>query len=159
MPSGGDGRPRRCDVRVLVVSEDPKERLRAVSALDLRPGMEVTEVTSAAAVRDAILQEGEAYDVLVVDGDLQPRGGFALLYDLRAHAELAGLPPIPSLVMASREQDRWLGKWSGTNEVLLKPVDPFELARIVEGLPDAPVPPYGDRDSAAAQVAAALDGR
>lgn len=146
-------------MRVLVVSEDPKERLRAVSALGLHPGIEAVEVASAAAARDSILHQDESYDVLVVDGDLQPRGGFALLYDLRSHAELVGLPPIPSLVMASREQDRWLGKWSGTNEVLLKPVDPFELARMVKGLPDAVVPPYGDRDSAAKQVAAALDGR
>lgn len=143
-------------MRVLVVSEDAKERLRAVSALELQAAAEVVEAVSAGEVRTRILEQGERYDVLVVDGDLYPRGGFALLYDLRQRAELEGRPPVPSLVMTSREQDRWLAKWSGTNEVLLKPVDPFELARVVQRLEGAEVPPYGDSDSAAKQVASAL---
>jgi DNA-binding response OmpR family regulator len=141
---------------VLVVSEDAKELLRAVSALELHADVEVVEATSAGEVRRLILDAGEHFDVLVVDGDLYPRGGFAVLYDLRSRAELDGTPPVPSLVMAAREQDRWLAKWSGTNEVLLKPVDSFELARVVQRLEGAEVPPYGDTESAANQVAAAL---
>lgn len=143
-------------MRVLVVSEDAKERLRAGSALELQADAEVVEVVSAEEVRKLILDEGERFDVLVVDGDLSPRGGFAMLYDLRSRAELEGTPPMPSLVMTSREQDRWLAKWSGTNEVLRKPVDPFELARVVQRLEGAEVPPYGDSDSAAKQVSSAL---
>lgn len=143
-------------MRVLVVSEDAKERLRAVSALELHMDAEVVEVASAGEVRRLLLEAGERFDVLVVDGDLYPRGGFAVLYDLRARAELEGTPPVPSVVLTAREEDRWLAKWSGTNEVLRKPVDPFELARVVAALEGAEVPPYGDTDSAANQVAAAL---
>lgn len=145
-------------MRVLVVSEDATERSRAVSAIELQATADVTEVSTAGRARELILHEGERYDVLVVDGDLSPRGGFALLYDLRSHAELDGTPPMPSVVMAAREADRWLAKWSGTASVLLKPVDPFELAGVVRSLDGAQVPGYGDAASAADQVAAALRG-
>jgi DNA-binding response OmpR family regulator len=143
-------------VRVLVVSEDPKERLRAVSALELQAAADVEEAATAEEVRRRILREGATFDVLVVDGDLQPRGGFAMLYDLRSHAELVGIDPTPSLVMAAREQDLWLANWAGANACLLKPVDPFELARQVQALEGTQVPPYGDHGAAAKQVGAAL---
>lgn len=143
-------------MRVLVVSEDVKERQRATSALALRSDLEVEEAASAEDARRRLLVDRESYDVLVVDGDLSPRGGYAVLYDLRARAELTGIPAVPSLVMASREQDVWLGHWAGANALLLKPVDPFELARVVQRLEGAEVPPYGDSDSAAKQVSSAL---
>lgn len=146
-------------MRVLVVSEDGKERQRATSALALRPGIEVEEAESAEQARRLLLEEGVTYDVLVMDGDLQPRGGYAVLYDLRARADLGQLEATPSLVLASREQDAWLGRWAGANELLLKPVDPFVLARRVTALEGAPLEPYGDKGSAAAQVATALRER
>lgn len=142
-------------MRVLVVSEDEKERLRAVSGLRLHDVGEVVEVATAAEARDLLLHQDERFDVLVVDGDLRPRGGFAMLYDLRNHAEVTGTPPTPSLVMAAREQDRWLGAWAGANEVVLKPVDPFDLAQRVAALEGAEVRAYGDEGAAARQLAAA----
>ncbi len=142
-------------MRVLVVSEDEKERLRAVSALKLHVDAEVVEATSGEEVRSWLVAEGQRFDVLVVDGDLQPRGGFALLYDLRARADLGELTAAPSLVMAAREQDRWLANWAGANDVLLKPVDPFGLAKRVSALHGADLHPYGDHAAAAEQVAAA----
>jgi DNA-binding response OmpR family regulator len=143
-------------VRVLVVSADSKERLRAVSGLRLHEIGDVVEVTSAEEARDLLLQRGERFDALVVDGDLAPRGGFAMLYDLRHRAALEGTDPTPALVLAAREQDRWLGSWAGANEVILKPVDPFDLARRVAALEGEEVAPYGDRGAAAQQVAAAV---
>jgi DNA-binding response OmpR family regulator len=142
-------------VRVLVVSEDVKERLRASSALLLHADAEVVEATSAEEARRLLLVDGEDFDVLVVDGDLQPRGGYALLYDLRARAELAELAAKPSLVMASRPQDRWLAGWAGANEMMLKPVDPFLLAKRVDAIAEEELASYGDHASAARQVAAA----
>lgn len=146
-------------MRVLVVSEDVKERQRATSALALRPDIEVEEAESAEQARRLLLEDRATYDVLVMDGDLQPRGGYAVLYDLRARADLGQLEATPSLVLASREQDAWLGRWAGANELLLKPVDPFVLARRVTALEGAPLEPYGDKGSAAAQVATALRER
>lgn len=143
-------------MRVLVVSEDERERQRATSALELHGDALVVEVDGAAEARRRLLVDREVYDVLVVDGDLTPRGGFAVLYDLRAQTDLCDATVVPALVMVSREHDRWLGAWAGANAVLLKPVDPFELARRVVGLVGVPPVPYGDAGSAEHQVAAAV---
>lgn len=140
-------------MRVLVVSEDAAERTRAVSALALLPDVEVVEAPGAEEARWRVLHEDEHFDVLVVDGDLRPRGGFAMLYDLRARCELEGREAAPALVMASREQDRWLARWAGASDVLLKPVDSFELARRVATLEGTEIPPYGDASATARQVA------
>jgi DNA-binding response OmpR family regulator len=145
-------------VRVLVVSEDDKERLRAVSGLRLHADAEVVESSSGEDARRLLLADAEVFDVLVVDGDMRPRGGFAVLYDLRQRAEVEDLPSPPALVMASREQDRWLADWAGANEVLLKPVDSFELARRVEALVGRSALSHGALRSTEAQVAAATRG-
>jgi len=142
-------------LRVLVVSEDADERQRAVSALPA--DVEVTEADDVEAARH--LARSERFDVIVVDGDLRPRGGFAMLYDLRRRHDLDGDDPVPALVMISREQDRWLAGWAGANEAVPKPVDSFDLADRVMRLEGAEVPPYGDAGSAAAQVAGVVGRR
>jgi CheY-like chemotaxis protein len=128
------------DMRVLLVAENPDERMRAGTALRLD---EATEVVEAGSAREArrLLREGPAVDVLLVDGDLRPQGGFSFLYEVRASGELAGAETPPALVMIAREQDRFLSDWSGANELVLKPVDPFEVARRIRALAgDAPAP-------------------
>jgi DNA-binding response OmpR family regulator len=123
----------RCrPVRVLVVSEDAKERMRASSALLLHAGADVTEAATGAETKRLVREQ--EFDVLVVDGDLYPQGGFSLLYEIREAAEFEGTVAPPALVMISREQDRWLAGWAGSNEVLIKPVDPFVLADRVGAL-------------------------
>jgi len=142
-------------MRVLVVSADPIERLRATSALDASVE-HVVECDGVDEARRLVLAEGAAFDVLVVDGDLQPRGGYAFLYELRAHAELTGWDAPPAVVLASRESDRWLTGWAGASMMFLKPVDPFEVAAAVRALPGTELPPYGDAGAASAQVGTAL---
>lgn len=146
-------------MRVLVVSEDPIERLRATSALGAADGVELVELDGAAAAREVLVERGEPFDVLVVDGDLAPKGGFATLYDLRAAAELAGRPATPALVLTSRPQDAWLAAWAGASGVLVKPVDPFELDERVRALVGTEPPAYGDAGADAEQLAAALRDR
>ena len=142
-------------MRVLVVSGDPNERLRATSGLDISIE-HVVECDGVDEARRLVLAQGTAFDVLVVDGDLQPRGGYALLYELRSHAELTGWEAPPAVVLASRESDRWLSGWAGASTMFLKPVDPFEVAAAVRTLPGTALPPYGDAGAASAQVGTAL---
>jgi CheY-like chemotaxis protein len=118
-------------VRVLIVSEVAAERLRASSALMLHAGAEVVEAASGEEARRQVIDGDLEVDVLVVDGDLQPRGGFALLYDLREKFQLAGRDLPPSIVLTARAQDRFLVDWSGADRWIEKPVDPFQLARMV----------------------------
>jgi DNA-binding response OmpR family regulator len=145
---------RRKNMRVLVVSADPAERLRATSAMD--DTFDIVEVDGVDAARSAVESPDAHFDALVVDGDLQPRGGYAFLYELRGQAELSGQRAIPAVVLASRPSDRWLAGWAGASELFLKPVDPFEVAATVRALEGAEVPAYGDAGSAAAQVGTAL---
>ncbi len=141
-------------MRVLVVSADPSERLRATSAFGVED--HVVESGGVDEARRLVLDAVEPFDVLVVDGDLDPRGGYAFLYELRAHAELTGWNAPPSVVLASRSADVWLAGWAGASELFLKPVDPFEVAVAVRGLVGSELPPYGDAGSAHAQVGTAL---
>jgi DNA-binding response OmpR family regulator len=141
-------------MRVLVVSADPAERLRVTSGLDVST-VTIVEMDGVDVARRAVLDDGP-FDVLVVDGDLQPRGGYAFLYELRAHADLTGTAAAPAIVLASRESDRWLAGWAGASELFLKPVDPFEVAAAVRALEGSELPPYGDAGSAQAQVGTAL---
>lgn len=142
-------------MRVLVVSADPIERLRATSGLN-SDVVHVVECGGVDEARRAVLADDAAFDVLVVDGDLDPRGGYAFLYELRAHAVQTGWTVPPAIVLASRESDRWLTGWAGASAMFLKPVDPFEVAAAVRSLPGAELPPYGDAGAAKAQVGTAL---
>jgi OmpR family response regulator RpaB len=142
-------------MRILVVSADPAERLRATSGL-VADAEQVVECDGVDEARRLVLEAAEPFDALVVDGDLMPRGGYAFLYELRAHAELTGWVAPPSVVLASRPSDRWLGGWAGASELFLKPVDPFEVAATVRALPGTTLPPYGDAGAAQAQVGTAL---
>lgn len=141
-------------VRVLIVSNDPLERLRAASAIG-RDDAEVVELDGAEPMRRLVLREREHFDVMVIDGDLDPRGGYAALYDVRSRADLDGTAVAPTLILASRPQDGWLAEWSGANDWLIKPVDPFVVATRVRKLVGADVPDYGAHQAAAEQVAMA----
>jgi DNA-binding response OmpR family regulator len=141
-------------MRVLVVSADPIERLRATSAFEVDE--HVVESGSVDEARRLVLEAEVPFDVLVVDGDLDPRGGYAFLYELRSHADLTGWAAPPSVILASRGADVWLAGWAGASELFLKPVDPFEVAATVRALVGTELPPYGDAGSARAQVGTAL---
>ncbi len=142
-------------IRVLVVSADPEERRRAVNAVQLVNEAASVVVASAAEFRDRMFIASDEYDVVIVDGDLHPRGGYAALYDIRARNDLEGRAPTPSIILASRETDRWLARWAGANDMLLKPVDAFALSARITALVGADAVPYGDAGAAVAQVAAA----
>lgn len=121
-------------MRVLIVSPDPAERQRAASALHLRDEVDVVEAAGGSEAAGHL--RDRTFDVLVVDGDLQPKGGFSWLYELRAEAQLHGLQRPPAIVMVAREQDRFLTDWSGAEVQVRKPVDGFEVADHVARLAD-----------------------
>lgn len=119
-------------MRVLIVSPDAAERSRAASALHLRDDVEVVEAAGGADA-GVLLRDG-GFDVLVVDGDLQPKGGFSWLYELRQQAQMHGTHRPPAIVMTAREQDAFLADWSGAEVVVRKPVDGFRVAAHVTEL-------------------------
>ncbi len=127
-------------MRVLVVSQLALQRRRAVSGLQLAgdgpDDVDVTEADGPWTARRAL--EGDGFDVLVIDGDLEPMGGFSLLYELRQDAvQAGGEDSAPAVVLTTRGEDDWLADWAGANRTLRKPVDPFRLAAVVRELAGA----------------------
>lgn len=123
-------------MRVLIVSEHQVERARAASMLRPRAEVEVIEAASAREAKRLLVDE--ELDVLVVDGDLAPQGGFSFLYELHLHAEHQGTTTPPAVVLTARSEDRWLADWAHAATTLPKPVDPFAVARAVDELTAAP---------------------
>ena len=119
-------------MRVLIVSPDDAERQRAASALHLQDDVEIVEVAGGSEA--AVQLRDDTFDVLVVDGDLQPKGGFSWLYELRQQARMHGTHRPPAIIMAARVEDRWLGAWAGAEAMVRKPVDGFVVARHVAEL-------------------------
>lgn len=119
-------------MRVLIISPDPDERQRATSALQLQPDRDVVEV--AGGTEAAQLLRSDTFDVLVIDGDMQPKGGFSWLYELRELARMHGTQRPPAIVMTARPQDDFLADWSGAEVVVPKPVDGFDVADAVTRL-------------------------
>lgn len=118
------------EVRVLLVSQDADVRLRAAGGLQARQDVEVVEATSAAEAH-RIVTDDHAIDVIVMDGDMRPEGGYSVIYEMRAHAQLEGVTMTPVVVLIDRSQDRWLAHWAGAQHAMLKPVNPFVLAERV----------------------------
>lgn len=121
-------------MRVLVVGEDAVERTRATAALRARPDVEILEATTAQKAHALVLEED--FDVLIIDGDMRPEGGYSLLYEIRSAAQFHDAVAPPAIVLMDREQDRWLSRWAGAAQAVRKPVDSFDVARRAQELFD-----------------------
>lgn len=119
-------------MRVLIVSERQVERSRSASMLRSRPDVEIIEASTARDAKRLLVDED--FDVLVIDGDLAPQGGFSFLYEFHLQAEQVGIPAPPAIVLTARPEDRWLADWAHAATTLPKPVDPFAVARAVDQL-------------------------
>ena len=140
-------------MHVLIVSQDPALTQRVISAL---PGhLSLVILTDPIIVRQQLAPTAKPVDVLVIDGDLQPRGGYALLYDIREQGEVGASQSPPAVILTERDQDRWLARWAGANATETKPSDPFQLARTVLMLNGAEPAKCGDKDATKAQLALA----
>ncbi len=142
-------------MQVLIVSQDPALTQRVISALPEH--VSLITLTDPIMVRQRLALTEPGIDVLIIDGDLQPRGGYALLYDIREQGALEALQSPPAVVLTERDQDRWLARWAGANATETKPSDPFQLARTVLMLNGAAPALHGDKDAVSAQLALARE--
>jgi DNA-binding response OmpR family regulator len=75
------------------------------------------------------LAETERYDLIIMDNETAKLGGVGLTRQMRL--ELDWQPTV--LLLLARQQDAWLGAWSGADAALPLPIDPFELhAKVAE---------------------------
>ena len=71
-----------------------------------------------------------AYPLGWTDVSVTPYGGFGLTRDLKANPDTA----CPVILILDRFQDEWLGRWSGADALVNRPVDPFALALVASQL-------------------------
>jgi CheY-like chemotaxis protein len=119
-------------IHILLVADDPGFRDRLALALErLEAGGEEVGFLEAANGNDAlVLAEAHHPDLVVADVAVSPYGGFGLTRDLKAIPETA----CPVILVLDRFQDEWLGRWSGADALVNRPVDPFALAEVASRL-------------------------
>jgi CheY-like chemotaxis protein len=119
-------------IQILLVADDPGFRDRLALALErLEAGGEEVAFLEAANGNDAlVLAEWELPDLVVADVSVTPYGGFGLTRDLKANPEIS----CPVILVLDRLQDEWLGRWSGADALVNRPVDPFALAQVASRL-------------------------
>lgn len=125
-------------MKILIVSGGPKVTSQITTAL-LGEDFTYVEVrTPQRALK--VLEEDNSFDLILADCDTHPTGGFYLAREVRLLvADGAELPPVVLLV--SRPQDEYLARWAEADAWIVKPVDAFDLADVVEALVDrSPVP-------------------
>ena len=119
-------------IQIMLVADDPRFRDRLALALErLEVGGEEVAFLEAANGNDAlVLAEAHQPDLVVADVSVTPYGGFGLTRDLKADPEMA----CPVILVLDRLQDEWLGRWSGADALVNRPVDPFALAQVASRL-------------------------
>ena len=114
-------------LKVLLFSDDRLVRQEVRLALGSKvardlPPVEVFEVATGPALLRA-LDVSTDYDIVILDGNAQPEGGFGLSYQMKD--EYADAPP--TLLLVSRVADAWLATWSRAEAISVLPVDAFTL--------------------------------
>ena len=115
-------------IQILLVADDPgfRDRLRlALERLELT-GEEVAFLEAANGNDALVLAESRHPDLVVADVSVTPYGGFGLTRDLKARPET----DCPVILILDRFQDEWLGRCSGADALVLRPVDPVALAQV-----------------------------
>jgi DNA-binding response OmpR family regulator len=119
-------------VKILLVGREQAFRDRLRLALErLEASGETVEFAEASDGNAAIaLADAERPDLVVVEVGVTPYGGFGLTRDIKAYPGLT----CPVIVILGRTHDEWLGRWSGADALVDRPIDPFALASVARRL-------------------------
>jgi CheY-like chemotaxis protein len=140
-PPPRDGETRAIRARILVVEDNPLNRLLLHDILELR-GHEVIEASN---VDEAcVLLDIEHLDLLLLDVHIPGGGGEAVIQEVRKRAELVHLPiiAVTSLAMPG-DRERLLG--SGFQGYLSKPIDTRTFGLAIEAF----LRPHAEGETAA----------
>jgi DNA-binding response OmpR family regulator len=119
-------------VKILLVAREPefRERLRLALERLEASGDRVTFIEAGDGLDAFARAEAEHPDLVVVAVGVTPYGAFGLTRDIKATPGLS----CPVVIILERPQDEWLGRWSGADALVHKPVDPFALAQVARKL-------------------------
>lgn len=119
-------------MRILLVSGHPTVSQAVRNALLGHAGVAIVEVSQPRRAI-AMLEAGEAFDLVIGDNDTHPAGGLVLARDVRDLGRMGQSVP-PVLLLLARQADTWLANWAQADAWVLKPPDPFHLVETVEAL-------------------------
>jgi DNA-binding response OmpR family regulator len=118
-------------MKVLVAADARWVRDQVRTAL-VATSQEVIEVTTGQDVRGAVAEHHP--DLVLLDLQIGNMGGIAVAIDLHLEESGGRLPHVPILLLLDREADRFLARRAAAEAVLVKPVDPGTLRRMVRRL-------------------------
>jgi DNA-binding NtrC family response regulator len=119
--------------KVLVYSNDAALRDTVRTALGRRPAADLgrLELVEAGTLREVLeAVDAGGVDVVVLDGEARPSGGFGISKQLKD--ELHDAPA--TLVLCKRTGDAWLASWALADATQPLPVDAPALCEAVVGL-------------------------
>jgi CheY-like chemotaxis protein len=132
VPRGQDEFPSLRDVHVLVVDDDADTREMLKSVLE-DCGADVSLATSAGETLQAL--DRSIPDVLICDVGMPDTDGYALMQQVRARtSDRGGSVPAVALTGYTTVEDRARAVSVGYQRHLAKPVEPFDLTRVVAEL-------------------------
>ncbi|WP_371176792.1 hypothetical protein ABYF34_06370 [Buchananella felis] len=120
-------------VNLLIFSDDVTVREAIITAVGRRAGkglptVEWTQCATADGVRLALAEK--EFAVLVLDAESPKLGGMGLAKEL--NQEMDNCPPV--LLLVARQQDEWLGQWSGAAAIVSEPFDSIEMQETIAAL-------------------------
>jgi DNA-binding response OmpR family regulator len=117
-------------VKILLVSGGPSLTRQVTTALPA--DADVLEVRTPQRGL-AVLDDEHTFDVILGDADTHPTGGFYLTREVRARmTDGEKVPPV--VLMIARPQDEYLCRWVEADAWIVKPIDPFDLADVLEAV-------------------------
>ena len=119
---------------VIIYSDDSSVRRAITLAISPTPASDLAAITikefaTGPALR-SYLDEGNAADLLILDGEAVPEGGMGIARQVKD--EIFNCPP--TLVIIWRPADAWLANWSKADGTVLHPIEPLETANQVAKL-------------------------
>ena len=119
---------------VIIYSDDSSVRRAITLAISPTPASDLAAITikefaTGPALR-SYLDEGNAADLLILDGEAVPEGGMGIARQVKD--EIFNCPP--TLVIIGRPADAWLANWSKADVTVLHPIEPLETANQVAKL-------------------------
>jgi len=114
----------------VLLASDADWVIQEVNAALSGPDTTVRVVRAGLAVAAAV--EASAPDLVVLDLQIGNMGGMAACIDLHLEAGAGRLPHVPVLMLLDRAADVFLARRSEAEGWLVKPLDPFSLARAAE---------------------------
>jgi DNA-binding response OmpR family regulator len=117
---------------LLIATDAPWIRDDVAAALD--DDTELRWVRTGAAVRAAV--HDRVPDLAILDLQIGNMGGMAVCLDLRLEESGDRMPHVPVLMLLDRPADVFLGRRSGAEGWLIKPLDALRLRRALRAILD-----------------------